>query len=287
MSLSSESVVWGRNMKSLVLAAAALLACLSAIPARAAEIYGGPIPPDVFTAPPAFAPPRVYNWTGVYIGINAGGAFSRAPWTVSSPWVSIPPGGSYSLSGGLIGGTLGYNLQPGTSSFVIGEEVDLAFSTVKGTISPFVSQVITFDAAGNQIVAPTPGCSPNCEVISPWLATARLRFGYSFDWILPYVTAGVAIARLEADTAGLPFGRQSSNNLGWTVGGGVEIVIDGPWTAKIEYLHANFNGFSCSVQQVNTALAITGPGACGPNTVSINANENIIRAGLNLKIWNK
>ena len=215
------------------------------------------------------------------------GAWSRSPWTVSSPWVSIPPGGSYTLSGGLIGGTLGYNLQPGTSSFIIGEEVDLAFSTVKGTISPFVSQVITFDAAGNQIVTPTPGCSPNCEVISPWLATARLRFGYSFDWILPYVTAGVAIARLEADTAGQPFGRQSSNNLGWTVGGGVEIVIDGPWTAKLEYLHADFNGFGCSVQQVNTALAITGPGACGPNTVSINANENIIRAGLNLKIWNK
>jgi outer membrane immunogenic protein len=269
-------------------AVAALLVAASAIPARAAEVYGGAIPPDVFVAPPAFAPPRVYNWTGVYIGINAGGAWSRSPWTVSSPWVSIPPGGSYTLSGGLIGGTLGYNLQAGTSSFVIGEEVDLAFSTVKGTISPFVSQVIGFDpVTGNQIVTPTPGCSPNCEVTSPWLATARLRFGYSLDWILPYVTAGVAIARLEADTAGLPFGRQSSNNLGWTVGGGVEIVIDGPWTAKLEYLHANFNGFSCSVQQVNTALAITGPGACGPNTVSINANENIIRAGLNLKIWNK
>ena len=274
-------------MRIFLAAVAVLLVAATAIPARAAEVYGGAIPPDVFVAPPAFAPPRVYNWTGVYIGINAGGAWSRSPWTVSSPWVSIPHGGRYTLSGGLNGGTLGYNLQAGTSSFIIGEEVDLAFSTVKGTISPFVSQVITFDAAGNQIVTPTPGCSPNCEVISPWLATARLRFGYSFDWILPYVTAGVAIARLEADTAGQPFGRQSSNNLGWTVGGGVEIVIDGPWTAKLEYLHADFNGFGCSVQQVNTALAITGPGACGPNTVSINANENIIRAGLNLKIWNK
>jgi outer membrane immunogenic protein len=266
---------------------AGLLVAASAIPAHAADLYGGPIPPDVFTAPPAFAPPRVYNWTGVYIGINGGGAYSRAPWTVSAPWISIPPGGSYSFSGGLLGGTLGYNLQPGTSSFVIGEEVDLAFSTAKGTISPFVSQVVNFDAAGNPIVTPTPGCSPNCEVISPWLATARLRFGYSFDWILPYVTAGVAIARLEADTAGLPFGRQSSNNLGWTVGAGVEIVIDGPWTAKLEYLHADFNGFSCGAQQLNPSLVITGPGACGPSTVSINAGENIIRAGINLKIWNK
>jgi outer membrane immunogenic protein len=274
-------------MSSFRAAVAALLLAPWVIPAGAAELYGGPIPPDVFTAPPAFAPPRVYNWTGVYIGINGGGAFSHAPWTVSSPWISVPPGGNYSWSGALIGGTLGYNLQPGTTSFVIGEEVDLAFSTVKGTIPAFVSQVVAFDGAGNQIVTPTPGCSPNCEVTSPWLATARLRFGYSFDWILPYVTAGVAIARLEADTAGLPFGRQSSNNLGWVVGGGVEIVIDGPWTAKLEYLHADLNGFSCSVQQLNTALGSTGPGACGPSTVSINANENIIRAGLNLKILNK
>jgi outer membrane immunogenic protein len=275
-------------MKPGLLAAAVLLASALAMPAEAAEVYGGPIPPDVFTAPPAFAPPRVYNWTGVYIGLNAGGAWSRSSWDVSSPWVSVPSGGSYSLSGGLVGGTLGYNLQAGTSSFVVGAEVDLAFSTVKGTIPAFVSQVISFDPiTGNQIVTPAAGCSPSCEVASPWLATARLRFGYSFDWIMPYVTAGVAIARLEANTAGLPFGRQSSNNLGWTVGGGVEIVIEGPWTAKIEFLHADLNGFTCDVNPINASLLITIPGACGPSLVSINAAENIIRVGLNLKIWNK
>lgn len=112
----------------------------------------------------------------------------------SAPWISIPPGGKYTLSGGLLGGTLGYNLQARTSSFVIGEEVDLAVTNIKGTISPFFDPV-----TGDQIVTPTPGCSPNCEVATPWLATGRLRFGYSLGWILPYVTAGVAIARLEAD----------------------------------------------------------------------------------------
>jgi hypothetical protein len=67
---------------------------------------------------------------------------------------------------------------------------------------------------------------------------------------------------------------------------GIEIVIDGPWTAKLEYLHANLNGFSCTVHPVNTALGYDAR-RMRPNTVSINANENIIRAGLNLKIWNK
>ena len=59
-------------MRIFLAAVAVLLVAATAIPARAAEVYGGAIPPDVFVAPPAFAPPRVYNWTGVYIGINAG-----------------------------------------------------------------------------------------------------------------------------------------------------------------------------------------------------------------------
>ena len=54
------------------------------------------------------------------------------------------------------------------------------------------------------------------------------RLGYSFDWIVPivpYVTAGMAAGRLEANVAGIPLGRQSANNVGWTVGAGVEMVI--------------------------------------------------------------
>jgi len=151
----------------------------SAIPAHASEIYGGVIPPDVFTAPPAFAPPRVYNWTGVYIGINAGGSWSSSDWA-EDPWAASPMGGSYTLSGALIGGTIGYNLQAGTSSFVVGMEADFAWSNIKGTTPAFTAQVVSFPgpfpSAGPATITPTPGCTPNCEINSPWFATARLRF---------------------------------------------------------------------------------------------------------------
>ena len=273
-------------MKRTVMAAAVLMAFTAAIPTYAAEIYGGAIPPDVSTAPPAFAPPRAYNWTGVYIGINAGGAWGRSHWA-STPWLAVPMDGSYSLSGGQLGGTLGYNLQAGTSSFVVGGEVDLAWSGVRGTTPAFIAQVISFDPiAGTASATPTPGCFPNCEVANPWLATARLRFGYSFDWILPYVTAGVAVGRLEANIAGIPSGRQSANNLGWTVGAGVEIVISGPWTVKVEFLHADLNGFSCD-SACGKLSSVDSAGNIVPGGIHINASENIIRAGLNLRIWNK
>ena len=269
-------------MKKLLLAAALLMSFAAATATRASEIDGGVIPPDVFTAPPAFAPPRVYNWTGVYIGVNAGGGWA------SSHWASTPDGnnGNYRLSGGLFGGTFGYNLQAGNTSWVVGAEADLAWSTIKGTLPPnVVPELAGFDpVTGAPFFVQTPICVPNCEVSNPWLATARLRLGYSFDWILPYVPAGVAVGRLEANIAGIPAGRQSSNNLGWTAGAGVELVISGPWTAKLEYLHADLNGFNCDM-----ACLITSPGVIfnvSPG-VSINAAANIIRVGLNYRIWNK
>jgi outer membrane immunogenic protein len=253
-------------MRVLLIGTAALVAFAAAGPACAAD-REPVVVPDVFTAPPAFparrepavipdvfAPPpafpavKLYDWTGAYVGINAGGGFGRAPWT-STPDVTS---GTSSVFGALVGGTLGYNLQT-REPLVLGLEADLAWSSIRGTVPPF-------------------SCAPNCEVNEPWLATARLRFGYAFDTIMPYATVGVAIARLTADITGGPFGTEGKNNLGWTAGAGVEFVLWGPWRAKVEYLYADLNGFSCNV-------------ACGGGPISINVQESIIRAGLNYRIW--
>jgi outer membrane immunogenic protein len=270
-------------MRKFLLAAALLINFTAATGARASELYGGVIPPDVFTAPPAFAPPRAYNWTGIYIGLNAGGAWSNSQWA-TTPWAAAPPSGNYTLSGGLFGGTLGYNLQAGNTSFIVGAEVDFDWSGIKGSTPAFAAQVGGFDAFGNPIVTSTPGCTPSCEISNPWLATARLRFGYSFDWIMPYLTVGLGIGRLEVNTAGTPLGRESVNNLGWVVGAGFEMVISGPWTAKMEFLHVDLNRFTCETAcgQLNSFDA---NGNLIPGGVHVNASENIIRAGLNYRIW--
>ena len=125
-------------MRKFLLGVALLTSFAAATGARASELYGGVVPPDVFTAPPAFAPPRPCNWTGVYIGLNAGGAWSSSPWN-ATPWPSNPLAGDFTLSGGLLGGTLGYNLQAGNSSFVVGAEADLAWSGIKGSTPAFVA----------------------------------------------------------------------------------------------------------------------------------------------------
>ena len=233
-------------MRKFLIGSAALLAVALAAPALAGDIV---VVPDVFTAPPAFAPQPFYNWTGAYVGLQGGGAFGRSDWTSSPDFTN----GSYSLSGGLVGGTFGYNMQT-DGAFVLGGEVDIAAAGVSGTVPPAT-------------------CFPNCQIKNHWLATARLRFGYAINDILPYTTVGVGVGRLEAGIPGSGLGTEQFTNLSWAAGFGVEVALAGPLTAKLEYLHVDLGGVTCNV-------ACNGP-------VSMNFNENIVRAGINYRIWQR
>jgi outer membrane immunogenic protein len=221
-----------------------------AFPARATPPVVAPGP---FDAPPAYAVAKVYDWTGFYVGINGGGVFGDTSWYSTFE----PTGGSANLASGLVGGTAGYNLQTG-EPYVLGVEADIDWAGLKATVSSPLAVI----------------CVPGCEFKVPWLATVRLRFGYAFNRILPYITGGAVIADLKADVVGNPFGTgtEISTNLGWTVGAGIEYAFTDALRAKIEYLHIDLNGFNCNA-------------ACAGNPVSFNLSGNVIRAGLNYRLW--
>src|SRR5690348_10241423 len=104
------------KMKRVVFAFVALAATTA--PAAAADLARRA---PYYPAPaPVYAP--VFNWTGFYIGINGGGGFG------SSNWDST---GSRNVSGGLIGGTVGYNYQFG--QVVVGIEGDIDWSGIDGS----------------------------------------------------------------------------------------------------------------------------------------------------------
>jgi len=181
-------------MKNFLLASAAILAV------GGASAFAADLPSRV--PMPAKAPAyfQTYNWTGVYVGINGGGG-----------WGSD----SDNTSGGLVGGTLGYNYQLG--QVVFGIEGDIDWSGIKGS-----------ETCGGL----------NCDTRNNWLSTVRGRLGYAgFDRFLPYVTGGVAFGDVKTSVAG--FGDSSKTRTGWTLGGGVEYAIAGPWTAKVEYLYVD------------------------------------------------
>jgi outer membrane immunogenic protein len=150
--------------------------------------------------PPYYAP---YNWTGFYIGINGGGG-----------WGTTEFGTSFNTSGGLVGGTIGYNWQMGQGVF--GLEADVDWSSIGGST-----------ACGGT----------SCEVHNNWLGTGRARFGYAFDRFMPYITGGLAFGEVQTNVVGVS--SVSDTKVGWTIGAGVEGAIAGPWTAKVEYLYVD------------------------------------------------
>jgi outer membrane immunogenic protein len=185
---------------------------------------------------PAYNP--VYSWTGFYLGLNGGGGWGRSTWDRA---------GNLDLSGGVIGGTAGFNWQ--TGQVVLGIEGDADRSDVRGTTSAF--------------------CAAGCATRNDWLGTVRGRVGYAFDRFLPYLAGGLAVGDIKATTPG--FSGASQTNLGWTVGAGVEAAIVGNWSAKAEYLHVDLGNFNCGL-------------SCGlatPDNVSLNAD--LVRGGVNYR----
>jgi len=65
---------------------------------------------------------------------------------------------------------------------------------------------------------------------------------------------------------------------GWTVGAGLEALLGGNWTGKIEYLYIDLGNVQSSI--VNT---LTAP----PNLVTFNSRitDNIVRIGLNYHFY--
>lgn len=183
----------------------------------------------------------VYNWTGFYAGINAGWGWGTG--SLSGP----PPSGDLEGSGGVIGGTLGYNWQ--NNQFVFGIETDLAWSGIE-----------TDSGCGGGLT---------CNVSNDWLGTVRGRVGLAMDRFMPYVTGGLAYGDVSASVTGTP--GASETQFGWTLGAGVEYAINGPWTAKLEYLYVDLGDFACG----------TRCGTGGPDNVEF--QSHIVRAGLNYR----
>jgi len=247
-------------MKRLLIAGAFALA--AAGPVLAADLPPTSMPPPPPRAPAAYVPiaPPVYNWGGIYIGINGGYGFGSSNWSLPA---SVCAGGvacstgSFNISGPLAGATFGANFQSG--QFVFGIEGDGDWSNITGSASS------------------TNTVCQNCQTSNNWLATLRARSGVAWDRVLLYATAGGAggsiKATLPAATAP-PGASSSSTEFGWTAGAGLEFGITDNVTAKIEYLYVDLQNGSLSCPATTCTTAITVP---------VSFTSSLVRAGLNFK----
>src|ERR1700744_5325993 len=107
----------GKSMKKFFLGTVGLIAMGMAAPASAADLAAHP-----YTKAPPAPVAVIYDWTGVYIGVNGGGGSAPNCWKlVSDSFGDLPGGeGCHNATGGTAGGQIGYRWQ--TSNWVWGVE---------------------------------------------------------------------------------------------------------------------------------------------------------------------
>jgi outer membrane immunogenic protein len=251
----------GFDMKRL-LATTALLAV--AVNAQAADL---PAKAPYLKAPVAM----VYDWTGFYIGVNAGVGMGR-----DYTRLDIPAGPSFERSylnpqGGLGGGQIGYNWQAkGFTLFgladqlVLGVEADVQGAGLSDNHTCLIGCTVLFNTQFSQKL--------------DWFGTVRGRIGVANGPVLSYVTGGWAYGSVKTSLTETIAGvtgvfSSDQNRSGWTYGSGVEASLGGNWTGKIEYLYLNLG-------DRQDAFALNGLG----HNLSTEFREHIFRAGLNYRI---
>src|SRR5947209_9570144 len=125
-------------MRKFWLVAVGLATVGMAGPASAADLAAKP-----YTKAPPAPVAVVYDWTGFYIGGNAGWGQARACWDFIDAFGTVFNEGCRNGSGGLVGGQLGYRWQTGGWVFGLegqGDWANLRSSRVSLINAAFIEQ---------------------------------------------------------------------------------------------------------------------------------------------------
>lgn len=159
-------------------------------------------------------PADMYNWSGFYVGAQAGYGWGDAEYSTNAGNGSS---GSFDIDGVFAGLNVGYNIQHG--SWVFGVEGDVSWSGIEGSGIAFDTDDISAEIK--------------------WMGSLRGRLGYAFDNVMPYVTAGVAVADTEISISGLMNASDSNTHVGWTAGIGVEVGLTQAISTSLEYRYTD------------------------------------------------
>jgi outer membrane immunogenic protein len=270
----------------LVVAAALLTSIVpfycGATAAAAADMSMGNMPMNNMSMKAAAAP--VYQWSGCYVGLNAGGGAGASSYTATvgpgthllttdPALVGADGTGSMNASNFLGGGQAGCNWQSGTLVYGLEGDFDYfhsksqfinPFDTLSDGVTPFtLTQTLTND----------------------FLATVRPRIGIAADRNLGYLTGGVAFTKTSytetyadgAAPAGAGTATGSKFLTGWTVGAGWEYAWTDHWTFKAEYLFAMFGKSNAS------GVITDATPASNPFSGTADLMMQIVRLGVNYK----
>lgn len=216
-------------MKRSFVAGASALVFAATMSAQAPVSLAADIPQAAPPPAPAaeYIAPAPANWAGLYFGVLGTYLNGDVDTSVTDPEVD----------GFGIGAIAGYNAQ--IDNWVLGLEGDWSWTNADGTQAPMTAEY-------------------------NWLASVRGRVGYAFDSVLVYGAGGAAFADLDVSAGGRS---DSSTQVGWTLGAGVEALLTENVTGRLEYGYYDFG---------SETYTLAAP-------VSVEAQLHTIRAALTYK----
>jgi len=228
----------------------------------ASSAFAADLPTRPAPAPVVYVP--AFTWSGFYVGLNAGFG-----WADSGDVIVNGPNAAASgiLSGGggdgafVGGGQIGFNWQSG--AFVYGLETDIQYVGLTNNVS--WGRYTWWEGTGGGD--------------GGYFGTVRARLGYAIDRTLIYITGGLAYGGLNTN----PLTGNTTSNVGWTLGAGVEYAFTNNWTAKIEGLYVD-TGEGHSTRTFGNPILVNGL-VPGPYTATSNGGGGggVVRVGVNYK----
>lgn len=231
-----------------------------------------------------------FDWTGLYVGLNAGGSwgdtsldFDAAPGTGA---IVIPPadaalinqtgsddGNKSGFTGGIQGG---YNWQMG--GLLIGIETDFGFMDIDQHRTNSYQAAVTTNPPPN----PIPTAVIEQRVQADWVWTVRPRLGLVGGPWMVYATGGIATSKIDLDTKyadnRLPPNTASlsegDTKTGWTAGIGGAYAFGANWSVRGEWLYVDFGKVKDTVVTTNNFATITS---------EAKVRANLLRLGVDYK----
>ena len=211
-------------MKKFLLGTVGVMA-LGLAPAMAADL-----PARAYTkAPPMIA--AIYDWSGFYIGANAGWGSARDSWNTLAGFDL----GSHDATGAVAGGQIGYRWQ--AASWVFGLEAQGNWADLSGSH-------IEINGTFND----------HSKLTAFGLFTGQV--GYAWNNALLYVKGGAAVTstKYDAYTVAASISTNDQTRWGGTVGVGMEYGFAPNWSVGVEYNHIFISRFDTNFYNADGTL---------------------------------
>lgn len=225
------------------------------------------------------------NWTGFYAGLNTGGTFGSSNAQTSTVYsdgnhaysefnaasvAAINSTGNQNLHPkGYAGGLqFGYNRQ--IARWVLGAEAD--YSVLAASYTKSGVGLYTDNEDGSFTITQT--------VSTDWMSTVRARVGHTYGKRAMIFGSGGAAETVLRYSSLFTDNYENYNETaspkvlktGWIAGGGAEYALDKHWSARAEYLFADFGKVSNAGDVLTDLWDNTWPDSTFTHTATLKSN---------------